>query len=390
MTKKYALGAASALVALMMLTGTPPAVAADHRDSPVVDDDPAADINDVYMFRNPHNAKRLVLVLSTYPLEDPRFATSYQYDPDVIYQIAFDTKGDGKFAKVLTAQFSPLTNGAGSSQTFTITMPSGRTITGNVTQPTVQSPEPTPIVTQNNGIQVFAGPRDDPFFFDLIGFNRVVAKINATSVNGGPGVADPSLFTHVDAFAGFNVQALVIEAPIGDFVGATKFGISAFSYRKVGTKIRAPGARLITFAGTQYQSVDRMGNPAVNTAFITPSLKDGFNTALPKDDAANYASTVVATLKKYGTNATNTGILASIVFPDTLKMDLSKKDGFPNGRRLQDDVIDTELQLAFNQPLGGGFGDGVNGNDVPYLSKFPYVGEPHTIPDAAPPAVARK
>ncbi len=382
MTYKFALGAASAFTALLLTTMPTPAIAADHRDSPVVDDDPAADINDIYMFRDPADKTKLVLVLSTYPLEDPRFATSYQYDPDVVFQIGFDVAGKGSFKYNLTAKFSPLTNGPGSLQTVTVTLPDGKTVTGNVTQPTIQSPEPTPTIISKDGITVFAGPRDDPFFFDLIGFNRVVAKINATSVNGGKGVADPSLFTHIDAFAGFNVQALVIEAPIADFVGtAKKFGISAFSYRKVGPKVRAD-ARTATIDGITYQSVDRMGNPAVNTAFITPSLKDSFNTALPKNDAADYASVITATLKKYGTNKTNTGILASIVFPDTLKMDLSKPDGFPNGRRLQDFVIDTELQLAFNQPLGGSFGDGVKGNDEAYLTKFPFVAEPHTAPAA--------
>jgi hypothetical protein len=349
----------------------------------VVDDDPAADINDVYMFRDPADATKLVLVLSTYPLEDPRFATSYQYDPDVIFQIGFDTAGKGTFGKYLTAQFSPLTDGAGSQQTFTVTLPDGKKVTGNVTKPTIQAPEPTPIITTQNGITVFAGPRDDPFFFDLIGFNRVVAKINATSVNGGKGVADTSLFTHIDAFAGFNVQALVIEAPIADFVGAVKkFGISAFSYRKVGPKIRSD-ARTITYGGVTYESVDRMGNPAVNTAFIKPSLKDAFNTALPNDDESTYGPVILATLKKYGTNTTNTGILASVVFPDTLKIDVTKPTAFPNGRKLQDFVIDTELQLAFNQPLGGSFGDGVKGNDKPYLTKFPFVAPPHTAPAAA-------
>ena len=384
MTKRFALSAASALAALLLTAGLP-AMAADHRDAPVVDDDPAADINDVYMFRDPKDKTKLVLVLSTYPLENPRFATSYQYDPEVLFQIGFDLQGDGVFSKFVSASFSPLTNGAGSLQTFTVTLPGGKSITGNVTQPTIQSPQPTPTIVSKNGITVFAGPRDDPFFFDLVGFNRVVAKINATSVNGGPGTADPSLFTHVDAFAGFNVQALVIEAPIADFVGnARKFGISAFSYRKIGPKVRGDGRTIKTADGTIYQSVDRMGNPAVNTAFITAALKDGFNTALPKKDAADYASIITATLKKYGTNAANTKILASVVFPDTLKLNLNKPDGFPNGRRLQDDVIDTELQLAFNQKLGGPFGDGVNGNDEPYLAKFPFVGQPHTSPDPAP------
>jgi hypothetical protein len=382
-THKFTLGAASAFAALLLTAMPTPAIAADHRDSPVVDDDPAADINDVYMFLDPADKTKLVLVLSTYPLEDPRFATSYQYDPDVIFQIGFDTTGNGTFPNSVFVKFSPLNNGPGSLQTFTATLPNGKSVSGYATPPTIQAPAPAPRIATENGITAFAGPRDDPFFFDLIGFNRVVAKINATSVNGGKGVADPSLFTHIDAFAGFNVQALVIEAPITDFVGTVKkFGISAFSFRKVGPKIRND-ARTITFGGVTYESVDRMGNPAVNTAFITPSLKDAFNTALPKNDAADYASVITATLKKYGTNSTNTGILASVVFPDTLKIDVTKPTKFPNGRKLQDYVIDTELQLAFNQPVGGSFGDGVKGNDVPYLTKFPFVAEPHTAPAAA-------
>src|ERR1700759_4001641 len=97
-TNRFALGAASALTALMMVAGVP-ALAADHRDSPVVDDDPAADINDVYMFRDPNDKTKLVMVLSTYPLENPRFATSYQYDPDVIFEIGIDLDGDGTPAR---------------------------------------------------------------------------------------------------------------------------------------------------------------------------------------------------------------------------------------------------------------------------------------------------
>src|SRR3984957_12751467 len=163
MTHKFSLGAASAFAALL-LTGTPtPAMAADHRDSPVVDDDPAADINDVYMFRDPNNQNKLVLVLSTYPLENPRFATSYQYDPDVIFQIGFDPVGKGPFSKFVTAKSPPWTNGAGSLQTVTVTLPGGKTVTGNVTQPTIQSPKPTPTIIAKDGITVFAGPRDDPF-----------------------------------------------------------------------------------------------------------------------------------------------------------------------------------------------------------------------------------
>jgi hypothetical protein len=60
--------------------------------------------------------------------------------------------------------------------------------------------------------------------------------------------------------------------------------------------------------------------------------------------------------------------------------------GFPNGRRLADDVVDIELQAlagatplsppGFNKPPNNQLGDGVNANDVPFLKSFPYVAEP--------------
>ena len=52
--------------------------------------------------------------------------------------------------------------------------------------------------------------------------------------------------------------------------------------------------------------------------------------------------------------------------------------GFPNGRRLTDDVIDITLQAAVGV-LGGvktTLGDGVDVNDVPFRSTFPYLGLP--------------
>jgi len=68
-------------------------------------------------------------------------------------------------------------------------------------------------------------------------------------------------------------------------------------------------------------------------------------------------------------------------------------DGFPNGRRLADDVPDIELQAIAGilcqpgGPLAGGtpcratavntaLGDGVTGNDLPFQTVFPYLANP--------------
>jgi hypothetical protein len=54
--------------------------------------------------------------------------------------------------------------------------------------------------------------------------------------------------------------------------------------------------------------------------------------------------------------------------------------GYPNGRRLQDDVVDISLRAlagvlnpAFNKAPNNALGDGVNVNDVPYRPSFPYL-----------------
>jgi hypothetical protein len=62
--------------------------------------------------------------------------------------------------------------------------------------------------------------------------------------------------------------------------------------------------------------------------------------------------------------------------------------GFPNGRRLTDDIVDVALQvvlgrlIGFNDPLSSTIGDGVGANDVSFLESFPYVAYPHAGSDA--------
>ena len=116
-----------------------------------------------------------------------------------------------------------------------------------------------------------------------------------------------------------------------------------------------------------------MGNPAVNTVFIPAPLKDAYNFGIPQNDARDFAPTILQTLASFGTNAANTAILASVAVPDTLKFDVTKPDGFPNGRKLDDRVIDIILSLVLNKPTT----DGTPGNDVPFLTDFPYLAPPH-------------
>lgn len=97
----------------------------------------------------------------------------------------------------------PACPGSAPCQTFRAIFPNKTVIEGFATQGTSGALHLPPIVTTSGDIKVFAGPREDPFFFDLVGFNRTIGS-NPTAV----------LFTGVDAFKGKNVNAIVVEFPV--------------------------------------------------------------------------------------------------------------------------------------------------------------------------------
>ena len=83
----------------------------------------------------------------------------------------------------------------------------------------------------------------------------------------------------------------------------------------------------------------------------------------------------------------NTSIMPTpIAQQDRLGLLAGQNDGFPNGRRLVDDVADIELRALaggtpftpdFNKAPNNALTDGVDGNDVPFLGAFPYLAAPH-------------
>jgi len=125
----------------------------------------------------------------------------------------------------------------------------------------------------------------------------------------------------------------------------------------------------------QAAQVDRFGLPAIATVFIPTDQRDAYNTAVPSGDRATFRHFVFDKLVAFG-NPTP-GALADFVQPDIQPVDLSQPTAFPNGRRLQDDVITTELGLIFgsNADLND---DHVDGNDKQFLLTFPYLAGPST------------
>ena len=175
----------------------------------------------------------------------------------------------------------------------------------------------------------------------------------------------------------------------------------------------------------EWVQVSRLGNPLINEVVIPLALKDKFNRTSPANDGANFGqfatnpevARLLNALFDLGVKETDrtdivTALLTGVpgltqITPDkpaaadTLKLNLGVppsanpnrfgvlgKDiaGFPNGRRLTDDVVDIELRVIAGALLpadqGGKqipLGDGVDQNDKPFRTTFPYV----ALPDSA-------
>ena len=144
----------------------------------------------------------------------------------------------------------------------------------------------------------------------------------------------------------------------------------------------------VTGTTDNYVQVDRMAIPALNTALIPSTQKEAFNRASPTGDVATYRATVVASITGLRTNVSTRGLgpetgsltpdaLAAIIIPDVVTIDFSQPVAFPNGRDLNDDVIDGVLSLVLNRTVG----DGV-ATDNNILGTFPYLGVPNALPAA--------
>jgi len=276
------------------------------------------------------------------------------------------------------------------------------------------------------GWKIFAGQADDPFFLDLRVFDLLY---------GG----DLSEVGQ-DTLAGYNVNTIAIQVPFQDVAlnaDATRNPVIG-----VWSTTERPRVRITGSAATStnhWVQVSRLGNPLVNEVVVPAGLKDAFNALPPVKDAS--VAPLVARVKDpevpkliqgiYGIPAPATprndlaeifltGITTKAGGPiqadlnsqlnnadvdpgafrasEMLRLNLSVAptdkpnrlgvlsgdlQGFPNGRRLTDDVVDIELQALEGAAQTGKLvdalaaGDSVNANDHRFGKSFPYVALPN-------------
>lgn len=350
--------------------------AADHREAPLIQEDPTADIADVYAFLSPDDPSKVVVALTVNPFAVPAEAVTYHFSPNVKYRFHFDADGDGRHERQISIQFSSV---GPDGQSYTAEFPDGTVVMGQATPPTEEPIANDAIIAESDGVRVFAGPRDDPFFFDVVG---VLRFLDGT---GGP--------DGTDGFAGFNVSAVVVEVPLAMVGGDETETLGVWgSTRRLRITQRRDFPRALTRGGGEedpgfdrarrnlfadrgnHEQVERMGNPAVATVLVPASLKDVFNVTVPANDGQDFAPVLVSTLTSLGTSAENIGTLASVAVPDSLKLSTSAfPTAFPFGRAPADDVIDVLLALITN---GAVTGDGVDANDVAFATDFPFLAPP--------------
>jgi len=345
--RKGLLGAAIVASAVTMVAATAPSLSfgADHADAPGTLQSPSsrpdADINDVYAFQG--GSGQTVLAMTTHPAVGVLSPATYA--TDVKYVINVDRKGTNHANRAYVLRFGQLENGSQSVRVYKYTGDHAETLTDGEKIASGQTGK----TFKADGIKVFAGLRSDPFFFDLDAFKHAVLG----APNGRTGFCDSGT---IDFFKNFNTNAIVLS----------------LDTKSLGKHIGVWGSTVVKGA-----LVDQMGRPAINTVFNHANEKNDFNHTIPADQyKPPFSTNVIGAFQALGgyslADATK---FAHVLLPDILTYDTSTPAAGPlNGRALTDDVIDGELGLITN----GGIPSDCVGAHSDYLSKFPYLGNPHS------------
>jgi hypothetical protein len=415
------LAVASALLVAASLRGHAPsgAQASSHREAPLISEDPTADNTDTYFFRSPDKPNTVTLLANWIPGEDPAAGPNwYTFSTTARYDLYVDRNGDGKPDVSYYFQFKngkPVAFLGNTQQTYTVTkVVGGKSIvigSGLATPPDNIGPRSTPdypalaakgIHTLADGSTVFAGQRDDAFYGDVGAVFDLVAIRSGTGATGGG----------KDFLAGYAVHSIALQVPISQLdTDSHVVGMWSATDRRVVTVKNGKSVG-------RWQQVSRLGNPLVNELLIPTELKDKWNASTPDKDSQfkqYYTDSILAGLlnklyPQFGpfqesgrddlVAVLGTGIkglnLTGSTLADEIRLNLSIPPttdpakfsrlgviggdlaGYPNGRRLADDVVDISERAVAGELIGHKLplGDGVDANDVSNLSVFPYEAAP--------------
>jgi hypothetical protein len=358
------LGATLSATALVLTLGAAPLFvnAADHLDAPSLGHisvdgsdnlsvgkvNGPLDINDLYAFTSA-SAGWTVLAMTVNPAINLIGPTTFASNGTYTFNI--DTTGDARADSRYVITFGGAD--ARGIQHYTVKA-NGKAVASGFTGNKGKS--------HSRGVRAFAGPRSDPFFFDLLGFLGSVKGQGTRRLDDGK---------QSDFFVGLNTLGIVLEVP-NAALGGNGHAIGVWATTSS-----------VDTNGVSHRA-DQMARPAINTVFNPAADKDAFNQTAPADQptamGGKFRNNVIATLEALsalsGTpyTAAQAGGIADLLLPDVLTYTVGSTAAGPlNGRGLADDVIDVELNLVTKGAVPT---DGV-GPHPDYLASFPYLGNPH-------------
>lgn len=435
--------------------------AASHRNGPLLLEDQTANLNDFYIFRSYEAGRsdRVVMSMSAQGFQNPDNGPSYyKFSDSVLYrfninnsrgidgnpdlQVDFVFRTELRENPTFVAYFGKLSAIDGPEvflvQRYVVAVRNLKTNTvtfydkdRNGRMLTVAPPNMGPKSTPNyeetlgkaaifelaNGMRVFAGPRDDAFYFDsgatfdTLNF-RAPAPVLTGGADQGQGAAAPNA---VDGFAGYNISLIAVEAPMSMLTADGSSQPTGANAKIAGWAVTA--RQLVTIRPSpqdpihigEYMQVDRVANPLTVEALIPLPMKDFWNRSHPSNDQQFakfigdpfFASGILKGVFGVNVPPAPRNDLLGVFVPDVTRIDLTIQPksaaagsrlgplggdnaGWPfGGRRIGDDVVDIGLR-ALAGVLVPGFqnapplGDGINSNDVPYLDRFPFHSAPHS------------
>jgi Domain of unknown function (DUF4331) len=290
---------------------------------------------------------------------------------------------------------------------------------GPKTIPNFAQVEASGIRSLPGGGRTVVAPADDAFFADL---GVIFDGINLDKP-GRPNIGLGNQGGGKDDLAGYNSKSFVLQVPerevtrdgkqVADMKsGNAVVGVWSTTERK---RMSVLGPASGKGKGARWVQVSRLGNPLINEVIVPIGKKDKFNATSPANDAKNFGrfalnpepARLLNALFGLGVQETNRSDIVQALLTgvpgltqigknpaaaDTLKLNLGVPPaanpnrfgvlagdlaGFPNGRRLIDDVVDIELRVIagalLSPPKNVPLGDGVDRNDKSFRSQFPYV-----------------
>jgi hypothetical protein len=410
--------ALTALVVARLAPGS--SNASSHREAPLISEDPTADNTDLYAFRSPDKPSTFTIVSNWVPGEDPAAGPNYYtFSQTARYNIYIDRNGDGRPDITYTFRFKTPTGPyflGNTQQTWVATKNGKAWATGTTPIDNIgprfngfvgvkdyeTAAEKT--IVHAGGVSIFAGQRDDPFFADVGDIFDLLAIRKGTGNAGGG----------KDFLAGYAVHTIALQIPISQLdTSSHVVGVwSAADRRRASVTGKGDHGKWV--------QVSRLGNPLINEVVIPTPLKDHWNASSPSQDSqfVKYYKTpilaaVINKLYKLGAPEQNRDDLVQVLLTgipkvtftgntpaDELRINLSvpvtpagkvsrlgvlggDNQGWPNGRRLNDDVVDIAEQAVGGFLLGTKLplGDGVDKGDTNPMGSFPYVADPQSGAD---------